>query len=70
MSGHVSGLELVREFRRRRPAAKLLLTSGFPGAMSAKERELEPGFVVSILTKPYRREELARQLRAVLDQAG
>ncbi len=70
MSGHVSGLDLVREFRRRRPGVKLLLTSGFPGAMSAKERELEPGFVVPILTKPYRREELARQLRAVLDQTG
>jgi CheY-like chemotaxis protein len=70
MSGNVSGLDLVRELRRRRPTVKLLLTSGFPGAMSAKEREIEPGFVVPILTKPYRHEELARQLRAVLDQAG
>jgi PAS domain S-box-containing protein len=70
MSGHVTGLDLVRELRRRRPNLKLLLTSGFPGAMSAQEREIEPGFVVPILTKPYRREELARQLRAVLDGVG
>jgi PAS domain S-box-containing protein len=70
MRGHVSGLDLAREFRHSRPDVKLLLTSGFPGAMSAKEREIEPGFVVPILTKPYRREELARQLRAVLDGVG
>jgi len=70
MSGGVTGLDLVRELRRRRPNLKLLLTSGFPGAMSAREREIEPGLVVPILTKPYRREELARQLRAVLDQVG
>jgi CheY-like chemotaxis protein len=67
MSGGVSGLDLVRELRLRRPKLKLLLTSGFPGAVSAREREIEPGVVVPILTKPYRREELARQLRAVLD---
>jgi PAS domain S-box-containing protein len=70
MSGGATGLDLVRELRRRRPKLKLLLTSGFPGAVSAREREIEPGLVVPILTKPYRREELARQLRAVLDQVG
>jgi PAS domain S-box-containing protein len=69
MSGGVSGLDLVRELRLRRPNVKLLLTSGFPGAVSAREREIEPGVVVPILTKPYRREELARQLRGVLDGA-
>jgi hypothetical protein len=31
---------------------------------------LEPGFVLPILTKPYCREELARQLHLLLDQVG
>jgi hypothetical protein len=69
MNGPLTGLDLVRELHRRCPKLKLLLTSGFSEAMSAKEREIEPGFIVPILTKPYRRDELARQLRLVLDQA-
>jgi CheY-like chemotaxis protein len=69
MSGPLTGLDLVRELHCRCPKLKLLLTSGFSEAMSVKEREIEPGFIVPILTKPYRRDELARQLRLVLDQA-
>ncbi|WP_151118049.1 ATP-binding protein [Hypericibacter adhaerens] len=69
MSGGLSGFDLVRELRQRRPKLKLLLTSGFPGAMSVPEREIEPGFIVPILTKPYRRDELARQLREILEEA-
>ena len=45
--------------RRLRPSLKVLLTSGYGGGQTRS-----PG--VPLLTKPYDRTQLARELRAVL----
>ncbi len=66
MPGGMDGGRLADEARRCRPDMKVLLTSGYVGEFASDcsiARDLE------VLTKPYRRDELARKLRMVLDQA-
>ncbi|MBN1239188.1 MAG: PAS domain S-box protein [Gammaproteobacteria bacterium] len=65
MPGGMSGTELAREARQRRPDLKVLFTSGYTDA-AALEQGLEDGS--ELLTKPYRKHELAQKVRAVLDQ--
>jgi signal transduction histidine kinase len=62
MPGKLDGYDLARTVRERWPAIKIVLTSGFPGA------SLERGLAADIplLTKPYRRDDLARTLRAAI----
>jgi signal transduction histidine kinase len=63
LRGGMSGVDLGRETRRRRPVSRVLLTSGYapdrPGGV-------EPG-EFPLLPKPYRRAELAKRLRLVLE---
>jgi DNA-binding NarL/FixJ family response regulator len=62
----MNGLELARRAVAMRPQLKVLLTSGFPQA-----RIGENGVEVSgrsLLSKPYRRDELAQQVRKTLDE--
>jgi PAS domain S-box-containing protein len=65
MPGEMSGIALARAAAALAPEIKVLFTSGFPearvrnGAWLSKEAKL--------LSKPYRKDELARALRAVLD---
>jgi signal transduction histidine kinase len=61
MSGGIDGFELARRARELRPALPILLMSGFPAEAGSAEACEFP-----ILRKPYRREELARQIRAAL----
>jgi PAS domain S-box-containing protein len=65
MPGGMSGYDLAREALSRRPALKVVLTSGFP------EVKLNgnggPPLSMRLLTKPYRKADLARTLREVLD---
>ena len=65
--GSIDGIALARTAAARWPTLKILLTSGFPQARSDQRVEIN-GF--RLLSKPYRREELARTLREVLDGAG
>jgi len=60
-------VQLSVEASRLRPALKVLLTSGYTGAALTNEHEVSAD--VPILNKPYRREELADQLRLVLSSA-
>jgi len=63
MPGGMSGIELAREARSLRPGLKVLLTSGFaPATLRLSDDEHWP-----MLSKPYRKIELAAMLRAVLD---
>ena len=55
----MDGVALSAEARRLRPSLKVLLTSGYGAGQT---RSLE----VKLLTKPYDRTQLARELRAVL----
>src|SRR3546814_14711640 len=66
MPGGMSGYDLAREAVARRPNLKVLMTSGFPGAALSNSKSFGTG--VDLLSKPYRREELAGKLRELLDK--
>ncbi len=61
MPGGIDGFALAQTVRERWPAIKIVLTSGFA------ETTLGGTGEVKLLTKPYRRDELARALREALD---
>ncbi len=64
MPGQLDGYGLARHARARRPDIKVLLMSGFPGERGSDGDE---GAAVRLLAKPYRKAELARALRDLLD---
>jgi CheY-like chemotaxis protein len=64
MPGGMNGVQLAAEAARIRPTMKVLLTSGYTGQALAGKEGLPAG--LSLLPKPYRREELASRLRLVL----
>ena len=64
MPGGINGAELATKARQLRPAIKVLLTSGYTGAALASEHGLPAD--TPVLGKPYRRDELAAQLRVVI----
>ncbi|MGO8917566.1 MAG: PAS domain S-box protein [Stellaceae bacterium] len=66
MPGGMDGRQLAEIVARRWPHIKALLTSGFPGSMVNGGRELAAK--VRILSKPYRKDQLARALREVIER--
>ena len=60
----MNGKELAIQARERRPALKVLFTSGFPGGASGTATELETSD--ALLSKPYRREHLAKAIHQAL----
>jgi PAS domain S-box-containing protein len=75
MPGGMDGVELAHIAIGRWPALKVLLTSGFPEIRVGNGNGDGDGDLMTglrLLTKPYRREELARALRESLgrDQSG
>ncbi|MEQ9002684.1 MAG: PAS domain S-box protein [Pseudomonadales bacterium] len=65
MPGGLNGRELAEAVRARHPGIRVLFTSGYTDNAIVHHGRLDPG--VHLLAKPYRREELARRLRQVLD---
>jgi signal transduction histidine kinase len=65
MPGERSGIELARIVADRWAGTRILLTSGFSGTTA--HGDLEALHSSRLLSKPYRRSELARALRALLD---
>ena len=65
MPGGLTGWDLAERARELRPDLKILLTSGYAIESLASRGRINPEFAV--LNKPYRKVELARRLRAVLD---
>jgi len=65
MPGGMNGVVLAREARRRQPRLKVLLATGY--AEASLERTDVGGSEFDILNKPYRRTELIRRVRAILD---
>ena len=64
MPGGVSGWELSERARRLQPKLRVLLTSGYPlESLASQQRNLAGA---TILNKPYRKSDLARTLREVL----
>jgi PAS domain S-box-containing protein len=65
MPGGMNGVLLAREAQRRQPQLKVLLTTGY--AEASLERTDVGGSEFDLLNKPYRRTDLIRRVRAVLD---
>ncbi|HEY5810936.1 MAG TPA: PAS domain-containing protein [Povalibacter sp.] len=68
LPGGLPGTALVDKLRERRPDLKVLMTSAFSES-SMIHRDMLDG-TLELLTKPYRVEDLARTVRAILDQNG
>lgn len=66
MPGGVNGWQLADEARRSTPELKVLFTSGYPQESLTGRGEVDPD--APILTKPYRKAELARRIREALDE--
>ena len=63
--GGMSGRELADEIARRRPGVKVLYTSGYTDNAIVHHGKLDDG--VMLLTKPYRRNQLAEMIRKALN---
>ncbi|MFK4507850.1 CHASE3 domain-containing protein [Bradyrhizobium daqingense] len=62
--GGMSGRDLADEVARRRPGLKVLYTSGYTDNAIVHHGKLDDG--VMLLTKPYRRNQLAEMIRKAL----
>ncbi len=65
MPGRLNGKELARAAKALRPDLPVLLTSAFTGDIALDGIDADVGFI----RKPFRKDELARSLRAVLEAA-
>ena len=65
MPGGMNGPELADEVRRRRPGMKVLYTSGYTEDGIVRNGMLEAG--VTLLGKPFQKNEMAAKVRRVLD---
>ncbi|WP_407522173.1 histidine kinase famiy protein [Methylobacterium oryzisoli] len=63
--GGMNGVVLAREARRRQPRLKVLLTTGY--AEASVERTDIGGSEFEVIDKPYRRLDLVRRIRTILD---
>jgi CheY-like chemotaxis protein len=68
MPGSINGRQLADEAVRRRPSLKVLFTSGYTENAIVHHGRLDPG--VLLLTKPYRKSDLARMVRIALEWNG
>ncbi|WP_428695937.1 histidine kinase famiy protein [Stenotrophomonas chelatiphaga] len=65
MPGGMNGVVLAREFKRRLPKVKILLTTGY--AESSLERTDAGGSEFEVLNKPFTRQQLLRKVRLVME---
>jgi PAS domain S-box-containing protein len=65
MPGGMNGRELADEMVRRQPGARVLYTSGFTENAIVHQGRLDPD--VALLSKPYRKFDLAQMIRKVLE---
>jgi two-component system, cell cycle sensor histidine kinase and response regulator CckA len=65
MPGGLDGRALAAEARQLLPGLKVLFTSGFTAA--AASAAIEDEFGSNLLSKPYRKSDLARRVRTMLD---
>ncbi|MPZ12384.1 MAG: response regulator, partial [Kiloniellaceae bacterium] len=68
MPGGMTGRQLAEESHRLRPEMKVLFTSGYTQNSIVHQGKLDHG--VHLLSKPYRRDGLARKIRDVLDNGS
>jgi CheY-like chemotaxis protein len=65
MPNGMSGRQLAEEVMRQRPGTRVLFTSGYPNWSDKRALEFAPD--VPVLQKPYKKKQLAENVRAVLD---
>jgi len=65
MPGSINGYELAEQASAIRPGLKILLTSGY--TEKVMDRKGYARFNKNLLSKPYNRAELAKQVRGILD---
>ena len=65
MPGQMNGRQLAQEIAQRRPQLKVLFTSGYAQNAMSHHGQLDPG--VLLLSKPYRRGDLARKIRLAIE---
>jgi PAS domain S-box-containing protein len=65
MPGGLTGRQLAEAAKQRRPALKTLFTSGYTEDSVQRLGQMDPG--VRLLSKPYRRHDLAMRIREALD---
>lgn len=65
MPGGMNGPQLVEQAQQLYPAMKVLFTSGYTENAIVHHGRLDPG--VKLLSKPYRRQDLADKIREALD---
>ena len=68
MPGRMTGRQLAGEVAKRRPGPKVLYTSGYTENAIVHHGRLDPG--VLLLTKPYRRSQLAKMISLALAGGG
>jgi CheY-like chemotaxis protein len=68
MPGRLRGPDLAKEAKAIIPDLAVLFTSGYTQNAMGQEGRLDPD--VNFLSKPYRREQLARKVRQVLGEKG
>src|SRR5665213_2624795 len=68
MPGKMNGRQLADEFAKLRSPLKVLFTSGYTENAIIHHGRLDPG--VLLLTKPYRKQDLARMIRQALESAA
>jgi CheY-like chemotaxis protein len=66
MPGPLKSADLAKRARELQPHIAVLFTSGYTENAVIHNRQLDPG--MSLVGKPYRREDLARKIRAALDK--
>jgi len=66
MPGGMNGFELAQQAMELKPGLKVLLTSGFTSKTIAHNGLAR--FAIHLLSKPYRKDELAQRIRLVLDE--
>lgn len=68
MPGKMNGADLAREVRQRFPALAVVFTSGFsdPNTILSEANALG----ATIISKPYRKADLAKHIRAALDKSS
>jgi CheY-like chemotaxis protein len=66
MPGRVDGIALARRWRMRYPSMRILFASGFtkPAAMQEAIEELG----AELVSKPYRKADLAKRMRSILER--
>lgn len=67
LPGEVTGRQLAEDARGLRPEMAVLFTSGYTQNSIVHQGRLEPG--VQLLSKPYRRADLARKIREALEMS-